>query len=183
MEWVVFRPVCVRVDFEQIGWGLLSNLLDIYFAWQQICCLSAPPLIYIYTHAVPYGEAPKLCCKNRSKRGHRTQQGNRNVGGKRRCVEQTWVKNRTKERVCGLSKLGRVLSSLSSYFPSVPVCVCEQQGSVVKPINRRRGNRLGEPGCVWATDLPISSLHSTKPSHRSPNHTSLIWKTRHECTT
>lgn len=35
----------------------------------------------------------------------------------------------------------------------------------------------GEPGCVWATDLPISSLHSTKPSHRSRNRTSLIWKT------
>lgn len=63
-------------------------------------------------------------------------------------MEETWVKTETKEWVCRLSMLGFVPSSLSSYYPSVCVCMCEQQGSVVKPINRHSGNRQGEPGCV-----------------------------------
>lgn len=92
-ERVVFRPVCARVDFEQTGWGLLSNLLDIYFTWKQICRLSAPPLIYIYTHAVPYGEALKLCCKKQVKRGLQNRTRKYKCGREKK-GEQTWIKNR-----------------------------------------------------------------------------------------
>lgn len=38
--------------------------------------------------------------------------------------------------------------SLPTIQDCVRVSVCEQQGSVVRPINRRSGNRQGEPGCV-----------------------------------
>lgn len=40
------------------------------------------------------------------------------------------------------------LCVLQQSFYYMGVCVCEQQGSAVRPINRRSSNRQGEPGCV-----------------------------------